>query len=249
MNKGKQTPKLKVIPLGGLGEIGKNMTVMEYGDDIIVIDCGLSFPDEDMYGVDLVIPDMTYLEDNFDRIRGFVITHGHDDHIGAVPFALQKFDVPVYGSRFTLALIEHKLEEHKIKHADLRTVKAGDTVELGCFKVEFIKVSHSIAGALAAAITTPVGVVIHTLHTFRNGAGPHLRIRIRSGGGPRDSRLVCVERLSHPADSGRRHPPRQGHLLPGPFNGDDREDSDGSGHTPHTGRVHSGGRKAQKIRR
>lgn len=162
MNKGKQTPKLKVIPLGGLGEIGKNMTVMEYGDDIIVIDCGLSFPDEDMYGVDLVIPDMTYLEDNFDRIRGFVITHGHEDHIGAVPFALQKFDVPVYGSRFTLALIEHKLEEHKIKHADLRTVKAGDTVELGCFKVEFIKVSHSIAGALAAAVTTPVGVVIHT---------------------------------------------------------------------------------------
>ena len=155
-------PKLRIIPLGGLGEIGKNMTVMEYGDDIIVIDCGLSFPDEDMLGVDLVIPDMTYLEDNFDRIRGFVITHGHEDHIGAMPYALQKFDAPVYGSKFTLALIEHKLEEHKIRNADLRCVVAGDTIELGCFKVEFIKVSHSIAGALAVAVTTPVGVVIHT---------------------------------------------------------------------------------------
>ena len=158
----KSRPKLKIIPLGGLGEIGKNMTVMEYENDIIVIDCVLSFPDEDMLGVDLVIPDMTYLEDKFDRIRGFVITHGHEDHIGAVPYAMQKFDVPFYGSRFTLALIEHKMEEHKIKRADLRTVVPGDTVQLGCFKVEFIKVSHSIAGALAVAVTTPVGVVIHT---------------------------------------------------------------------------------------
>ena len=158
----KKRSKLKIIPLGGLGEIGKNMTVMEYEDDIIVVDCGLSFPDEDMLGVDLVIPDMTYLEENFDRVRGFVITHGHEDHIGAVPYALQKFDCPVYGSKFTLALIEHKLEEHKIKNADLRCVVAGDVIELGCFKVEFIKVSHSIAGALAVAVTTPVGVVIHT---------------------------------------------------------------------------------------
>jgi len=158
----KKRSKLKIIPLGGLGEIGKNMTVLEYEDDIIVIDCGLSFPDEDMLGVDLVIPDMTYLEDNFDRLRGFVITHGHEDHIGAVPYALQKFEVPVFGSRFTLALIEHKLEEHHIKNADLRCVTAGDTVQLGSFKVEFIKVGHSIAGALALAITTPVGVVIHT---------------------------------------------------------------------------------------
>ena len=105
----KKLSKLKIIPLGGLGEIGKNMTVLEYEEDIIVIDCGLSFPDEDMLGVDLVIPDMTYLEDNFDRIRGFVITHGHEDHIGAVPYALQKFKAPVFGSKFTLALIEHKL--------------------------------------------------------------------------------------------------------------------------------------------
>ena len=158
----KQRSKLKIIPLGGLGEIGKNMTVLEYEDDIIVIDCGLSFPDEDMLGVDLVIPDMTYLEEKFDRIRGFVITHGHEDHIGAVPYALQKFDAPVFGSKFTLALIEHKLEEHHIKNADLRCVAAGDTVQLGCFKIEFIKVGHSIAGALALAVTTPVGVVIHT---------------------------------------------------------------------------------------
>ena len=160
--KTKKKSKLKIIPLGGLGEIGKNMTVMEYENDIIVIDCGLSFPDEDMLGVDMVIPDMTYLEENFDRIRGFVITHGHEDHIGAMPYAMEKFDVPVYGSKFTLALIQHKLDEHKIKKADLRTVVAGDTVQLGCFKVEFIKVSHSIAGALAVAVTTPVGVVIHT---------------------------------------------------------------------------------------
>ncbi|MBR6429464.1 MAG: ribonuclease J [Clostridia bacterium] len=158
----KEKPKLRIIPLGGLGEIGKNMTVLEYGDDMIVIDCGLSFPDEDMLGIDLVIPDMTYLEENFDRLRGFVITHGHEDHIGAMPFALQKFSCPVFGSRFTLALIEHKLEEHRVKNADLRCVCAGDAVELGCFRVEFIKVSHSIAGALAVAVTTPVGVVIHT---------------------------------------------------------------------------------------
>ena len=162
MAKTKKRSKLKLIPLGGLGEIGKNMTALEYEDDVIVIDCGLSFPDEDMLGVDCVIPDMKYLEDNFDRIRGFVITHGHEDHIGAAPYALSKFDAPVFGSKFTLALIEHKLEEHRIKHADLRTVVAGDVIELGCFKVEFIKVSHSIAGALAVAVTTPVGVVIHT---------------------------------------------------------------------------------------
>ena len=154
--------KLKIIPLGGLGEIGKNMTVLEYGSDMMVVDCGLCFPDEDMLGIDLVIPDMTYIEDNFDNLRGFVITHGHEDHIGAIPYALQKFNVPVYGTKFTLALIEHKLEERRIKSTDLRCVTAGDVIELGCFKVEFIKVSHSIAGAVALAITTPVGVVIHT---------------------------------------------------------------------------------------
>ncbi|MBR3383303.1 MAG: ribonuclease J [Clostridia bacterium] len=158
----KERSKLKIIPLGGLGEIGKNMTVLEYENDIMIIDCGLAFPDEDMLGIDLVIPDMSYLEENFERIRGFVLTHGHEDHIGAVPFAAQKFDVPFYGSKFTLALVEHKLEEHRLKNVDLRCVAAGDTVEIGCFRVEFIKVGHSIPGALAVAVTTPVGVVIHT---------------------------------------------------------------------------------------
>lgn len=158
----KMTPKLKIIPLGGLGEIGKNMTVLEYGNDIIVIDCGLAFPDEDMLGIDMVIPDMSYLELNSDKIRAFVITHGHEDHIGAMPYALQKFKVPVVGTKFTLALIEHKLHEHHVDTSSLQCIQAGDTVEYGCFKIEFIKVNHSIAGAVALAITTPLGVVIHS---------------------------------------------------------------------------------------
>ena len=155
--------KLKIIPLGGVGEIGKNMTLLEYNNDIIVIDCGLIFPDEDMMpGIDIVIPDMTYLRENADRFRGFLITHGHEDHIGALPYALREFDVPVYGTAFTIALIEHKLEEMRVKSRSLRTVKPGDRIELGCFKVEFIKTGHSIAGAVALAITTPIGTVIHT---------------------------------------------------------------------------------------
>ncbi len=158
----KKQSKLKIIPLGGLGEIGKNMTVFEYENDIIVVDCGLCFPSEDMLGIDHVIPDMTYLEENYSRIRGFVITHGHEDHIGALPYALRKFNVPIYGTRFTLALVEHKLEEARIKNAPLRCVMPGDSIELGCFRIEFIKVGHSIAGAVALAITTPLGVVIHT---------------------------------------------------------------------------------------
>ena len=158
----KQTAKLRIIPLGGLGEIGKNMTVLEYEDDIVVIDCGLAFPDEEMLGVDMVIPDMTYLEANKEKLRGFLITHGHEDHIGSLPFALKSFSVPVYGTRFTLALIEHKLEEHSVPDAQLVCVSAGSTIQLGCFTVEFIKVNHSIAGAVGLAIKTPVGVVIHT---------------------------------------------------------------------------------------
>ena len=152
--------KLKIIPLGGVSEIGKNMTVIEYGKDIVVIDCGLIFPDEEMLGIDLVIPDMSYLEKNADKIRGFLITHGHEDHIGALPFALQKFQVPVYGTRLTMALIEHK--EHKIGNELLHRVDPGDTLRLGCFNIEFIKTCHSIAGAVALAITTPIGTVIHT---------------------------------------------------------------------------------------
>lgn len=154
--------KLKIIPLGGVGEIGKNMTLLEYNNDIIVVDCGLIFPDEDMPGIDIVIPDMTYLRENADRFRGFLITHGHEDHIGALPYALREFNVPVYGTAFTIALIEHKLEEMRVRGRSLRTVKPGDKVELGCFKVEFIKTGHSIAGAVALAITTPIGTVIHT---------------------------------------------------------------------------------------
>ena len=157
----KKQTKLKLIPLGGLGEIGKNMTLLEYGEDIVVIDCGLAFPDDDMPGIDVVIPDMTYLEENREKLRGFVITHGHEDHIGAVPYALQKFDAPVYGTDLTVALIEHKLQEMHVT-GTLNTVKPGDTVELGCFKVEFIKTSHSIPGAVALAITTPLGVILHT---------------------------------------------------------------------------------------
>jgi ribonuclease J len=131
--------KLKIIPLGGLGEIGKNMTVLEYGNDIVVIDCGLSFPDDDMPGIDIVIPDMSYLRENRAKLKGFLITHGHEDHIGALPYASRSFDVPVYGTAFTVALIEHKLEEARVSSKKLNVVKPGDFVELGCFKVEFIK--------------------------------------------------------------------------------------------------------------
>ncbi len=154
--------KLKIIPLGGVGEIGKNVTAIEYGKDLVLIDCGLIFPDEEQLGIDLVIPDMTYLERNSDRIRGILVTHGHEDHIGAIPFALKLFDVPVYGTKLTLGLIKHKLDEHNIKNAQLNCVEAGDTVKLGCFKVEFIKTSHSIAGAVAIALTSPIGTIIHT---------------------------------------------------------------------------------------
>ncbi|MCL2671531.1 MAG: ribonuclease J [Clostridiales bacterium] len=153
---------LNIIPLGGVGEIGKNMTVLEYDEDILIIDCGLIFPDEDMPGIDAVIPDMTYLEQNKERIRGILLTHGHEDHIGALPYALQSFRAPIFGSAFTIALAEHKLSEAKIRDADLRRVNPRDSIELGNFKVEFIKTGHSIAGALALAITTPLGVVMHT---------------------------------------------------------------------------------------
>lgn len=158
----KTAKKLKIIPLGGVGEIGKNMTVIEYGSDIIIVDCGMSFPDEEMPGIDVVIPDMTYIEKNAANVRGILITHGHEDHIGAVPYALQKLNVPVYATKLTIALIEQKLTEIKVDHADLNCVSPGDTIRLGCFSVEFIKTSHSIAGACALAINTPIGTLIHT---------------------------------------------------------------------------------------
>ncbi len=154
--------KLRIIPLGGVGEIGKNMTVIEYGNDILIIDCGLIFPDEEMPGIDVVIPDMTYLVENRDRIRGMCVTHGHEDHIGAIPFAMERFRCPIYGTRFTNALIRHKLDEHHLKDVEVIDVNPGQAVTLGCFTVEFIKTGHSIAGAVALAVHTPIGTLIHT---------------------------------------------------------------------------------------
>lgn len=153
--------KLKIIPIGGLSEIGKNITVLEYKDEIIIIDCGMSFPGNEMYGIDIVIPDFTYLIENRKKIKGLFITHGHEDHIGAVPYLLKQIDVPVFGTRLTLGLIEHKLEEHGIK-AQLNSVTAGSKVKRGVFTVEFIRTTHSIADAVCLSIDTPVGKVFHT---------------------------------------------------------------------------------------
>ena len=155
--------KLKIIPLGGLNEIGKNMTVFEYGNDIFVLDCGMAFPDESMPGIDIVIPDITYLVKNRQKIRGIVITHGHEDHIGAIPYFLKELNVPIYGTRLSLGLVEVKLKEFRLlSKTKLNRVKPGDTVKLGSFRVEFIHTNHSIAGAVALAIHTPVGTVVHT---------------------------------------------------------------------------------------
>ena len=155
--------KLKVMCLGGLAEIGKNMTVLEYGDDIVVIDCGMGFPDDDMPGVDLVIPDISYLVSNAHKVRGILITHGHEDHIGAVPYILQQIDAPIYGTRLSLGIIEGKLDENPPPNEpELYTVEAGDVINLGVFKAEFIHVNHSIADACAIALRTPVGLVYHS---------------------------------------------------------------------------------------
>lgn len=155
--------KLRVMSLGGLQEIGKNMTVLEYGDDIIVIDSGMGFPDDDMLGIDLVIPDVSYLVKNADKIRGILITHGHEDHIGAIPYVLKQINVPIYGTRLSLGIIEGKLEENSPGYdPELYTVEAGDVINLGVFKAEFIHVNHSIADACAIAIRTPVGIVYHS---------------------------------------------------------------------------------------
>ena len=158
----KNNKSLKVRFLGGVGEIGKNMTVLEYGKDIIIIDAGLTFPSPDMPGIDLVIPDTTYLINNKDRIRGLVLTHGHEDHIGSVPYLIKDVNIPVYGTKMTLTLAESKIKEFNIDNYDFRVVKPRDRINLGCFQVEFINVNHSISGSCALAITTPVGVVFHT---------------------------------------------------------------------------------------
>ena len=154
---------LKIIPLGGLLEIGKNMTIFEYGGEIIIVDCGLAFPEDDMLGIDLVIPDITYLEKNKEKIKGMIITHGHEDHIGAIPYFLKQINVPIYATRLTAGLIKNKLEEHKLlRKTKLKTVMQGQTVNFGKLRVEFIRSSHSIPDAVILAIHTPVGTVIHT---------------------------------------------------------------------------------------
>ncbi len=159
----KNKAKIKIIPLGGVEEIGKNMTAIEYGNDIIVIDCGSMFPKEDLYGIDLVIPDVTYLEKNIDKVRAFIITHGHEDHIGAIPYVFDKVNVPIYCTRLTQALIENKLKEFKLQNkVKINCIKPKDIIKLGCFSIEFIKTNHSIAGATALAITSPIGTIIHT---------------------------------------------------------------------------------------
>ncbi len=157
-----QAPKLRIIPLGGVAEIGKNMTAFEYEDDILVVDCGSIFPSEDMLGIDLVIPDVSYLVANKDRVRGYVFTHGHEDHIGATPYVLRQVPAPIYGTRLTLALIDIKLREHRVGGIQLNAVLPKDEVRIGQFTVKFIKVNHSIPGACALAISCPAGVVVHS---------------------------------------------------------------------------------------
>lgn len=155
--------KLKIIPLGGLEQIGMNITAFEYEDSIVVVDCGLSFPEDDMLGIDLVIPDTTYLENNLDKVKGFVITHGHEDHIGALPYVLRKVSVPIYATKLTMGIIENKLKEHNLeKNTKRKVVKFGQSINLGQFRIEFIKTNHSIVDAAALAIYSPAGVVVHT---------------------------------------------------------------------------------------
>ncbi len=162
-NKKESTSKLKVIPLGGLEQIGLNITAFEYEDSIIVVDCGLSFPEDDMLGIDLVIPDITYLKNNADKVKGFVITHGHEDHIGALPYVLKELNVPIYATKLTMGIIENKLTEHNLMHNVRRkVVKFGQNINLGCFRIEFIKTNHSIVDAAALAIYSPAGIVVHT---------------------------------------------------------------------------------------
>jgi ribonuclease J len=155
--------KVKIIPLGGLDKIGMNITAIEYEDSIIVIDCGIAFPDEDMLGIDLIIPDITYLKENQEKVKGFVITHGHEDHIGALPYILKEINVPIYATKLTIGLIEYKLKEHNmLKNTKRKVVKHGTSINLGAFRIEFIKTNHSIADASALAIYTPAGIIVHT---------------------------------------------------------------------------------------
>ena len=184
------TGKLKIAMLGGLYEIGKNLAVIEYGDDMIVVDCGLGFPDDDMLGIDMVIPDISYLVQNEDRLRGIVLTHGHEDHIGALPYVLQQISPPVYGTPLTLGILGVKLEEHTYeKEPSLNAVHAGDTIQLGCFEIEFINVNHSIADAVCLAIKTPLGTIIHS---------GDFKIDLT----PIESKMIDLARLGEPGDEG-----------------------------------------------
>ncbi len=161
--KKEQNSKLKIIPLGGLEQIGMNMTAFEYEDSIIVVDCGLSFPENDMLGIDLVIPDTTYLKNNIEKVKGFFITHGHEDHIGAIPYVLRDVNVPIYATKLTIGIIDNKLREHNmLSKVKRKVVKYGQHINLGCFRVEFIKTNHSIQDAAALAIYSPAGIVVHT---------------------------------------------------------------------------------------
>ena len=159
---GKFQHKVQIIPLGGLGEIGKNMTVFRYGDDMILIDAGLMFPEDDMLGIDLVIPDITYLVENKDKIKGIFLTHGHEDHIGALPYVMKQIDCPVYGTALTLGILQGRLKENGVSSENCRTIKPGDKITAGAFKLDFIRVNHSIPDAVAIAINTPIGTIIHT---------------------------------------------------------------------------------------
>lgn len=154
---------VKIIPLGGLEQIGMNITAIEYEDSIIVIDCGLAFPEDDMLGIDLVIPDVTYLKENADKVRGLVVTHGHEDHIGAIPYIEKELNMPIYATKLTMGLIENKLKEHNLMNNTRRkVVKYGQNINLGAFRVEFIRTNHSIADSAALAIYTPAGLIVHT---------------------------------------------------------------------------------------
>ena len=162
-NEQRKASKLKIIPLGGLEQIGLNITAFEYEDSIIVVDCGLSFPEDEMLGIDLVIPDITYLKDNIDKVKGFMITHGHEDHIGALPYVLKELNIPVYATKLTMGIIENKLKEHELMNCTKRkVVKFGQSINLGQFRIEFIKTNHSIVDAAALAIYSPAGIVVHT---------------------------------------------------------------------------------------